>query len=48
MTDLSRMVCWHYFGRIDHLHREIVEVEIFLDDPSKLDRLTHYGNPKEL
>lgn len=45
---LNQMVYWHYFDKIDHLHREIAVAEILLDDPNKLDRYVHYGNPKEL
>lgn len=42
------MVYWHYFDKIDHLHREIAVVEILLDDPNKHDRYAHYANPKGL
>lgn len=42
------MVYWHYFDKIDHLHREIAVVEILLDDPNKHDRYAHYENLKGL
>lgn len=45
---LNQMVYWHYFDKIGHSHREIVVVEILLDDPNKHDRYARYGNPKEL